>query len=230
VRFSSQTLFIDADDTLWENNVYFEAVVHRFCNRLAARGIPTAEARDTLLAIERVRTRSHGYGIGNFGDAMREARHQLLGSVDPEELAAIEEDCAGIRRVAMELIPGVARTLRELCGRHRVILLTKGDPDDQLAKVHRSGLRRFLHSVDVVKEKDVAAYRDAIARHGVRPDAAWMIGNSPRSDVLPAIAAGLGAVFVPHPATWALEMQELPPSLSGRFLRLERFEQLVEYF
>lgn len=230
MRFTSQTLFIDADDTLWENNIYFEAVVHRYCDRLALCGIAPAVARDTLLGIERIRTKSHGYGIGNFADAMREARRRLLGTIDAEEMAAIEEDCAGIRRVAMELLPGVARTLRELCGRHRVILLTKGDPDDQLAKVHRSGLRRFLHSVDVVKEKDAATYRDAIARHGVRPDAAWMIGNSPRSDVLPAIEAGLGAVFVPHPATWVLEMQELPASLPGRFLRLDRFEQLVHHF
>jgi putative hydrolase of the HAD superfamily len=229
-RLTFQTLFIDADDTLWENNVYFEAVVAQYCELLAARGLAPDFSRGALLAIERERTKTHGYGISSFTQAMRVACRELLGDDHAVELATIEEHCAGIRRQSMEILPGVPETLRVLSQRHRLILLTKGDPSDQLDKLHRSGLRAFLHDVDVVPEKNVGTYEDALARHGTGPDAAWMIGNSPKSDVLPALAAGLGVVFIPHAVTWILELQELPEAPADRFLKLERFDQLTDYF
>jgi putative hydrolase of the HAD superfamily len=138
--------------------------------------------------------------------------------------------CAALGRQSPVLLPGVAGTLRELAGRHRLILFTKGDIDDQLAKVQRSGIRTYLHQIDVVREKDVDTYRDAVARHGITPRQAWMIGNSPRSDILPAIEAGLGAVFIPHANTWELEHDELPSGGHARLLVLDRFSDLLEHF
>ncbi len=101
-------------------------------------------------------------------------------------------------------------TLAYLRRRHRLVLFTKGNHDEQWDKVVRSGLRDLFHQVDVVREKDADAYADAARRLGVRPESAWMIGNSPKSDILPARAAGFGAVFVPHPGTWVLELDDLP--------------------
>jgi putative hydrolase of the HAD superfamily len=137
--------------------------------------------------------------------------------------------CADMARQALTLLPEVADTVRELAGRHRTILFTKGDLDDQVDKLQRSGLTRYLHRVDVVREKDADAYRQAITRHGLRPRRSWMIGNSPRSDVLPALEAGLGAVFIPHDATWELEQDEVPAP-HGRLLVLSRFADLLQHF
>ena len=109
-------------------------------------------------------------------------------------------------------------------------MLTKGDLRDQHDKVERSGLAKWFSAVDVVKEKDAHAYELALDRHGAAPDTSWMIGNSPKSDVVPALAAGLGAVFIPHPATWVLELDPLPAGPHERLLVIDRFEQLVEYF
>jgi putative hydrolase of the HAD superfamily len=224
------TLFIDADDTLWENNVYFEAVVQHYCRLLEARGIDHACARETLLAIERVRTKTNGYGIANFNQSLREAFRQLVPGDCSGLVAEIDEHCAGIRRREMELLDGVEATLAALAARHRLVLFTKGDEADQRDKVTRSGLARWFGAVDVVKEKHPDAYRHALARHGVREAEAWMVGNSPRSDVAPALAVGMGAVFVPHPATWVLELDPLPEGPHERLLVLERFDQLVEWF
>lgn len=224
------TLFIDADDTLWENNVYFEAVVGEYCRLLAAEGIEPDTARETLLAIERVRTKSHGYGIANFNQSLREAFRRLVARDCAALVAEIDEHCAGIRRREMELIEGVDATLRALASRHRLVLFTKGDESDQRDKISRSGLEGWFSAVDIVKEKHPEAYREALARHGVASDQAWMVGNSPRSDVTPALAAGMGAVFVPHPATWVLELDPLPQTASDRLLVLERFEQLLDWF
>lgn len=229
-RRRAQTLFVDADDTLWENNVYFEAVVAEYCRRLEERGVPEARARETLLTVERRRTRTYGYGVDNFTQGLREACTLLLGSGSEAETRALVDLAAGIRRQRLHLVDGAAETLRALSGRHRVILLTKGDRDDQLDKLQRSGLGRYLHQVDVVKEKDVAAYRSALTRHGARPGDAWMIGNSPRSDILPALEAGLGAVYVPHRATWSLELEALPAGDTPRYLVLDSFAALTAHF
>jgi len=224
------TLFVDADDTLWENNVYFEAVVCTYCNLLEARGIPAADARAALLAIERVRTKTHGYGIDNFRSSLRAACRQFLHEDCTAELANIDVCCDGIRTQPMALLPGVEATLERLASRHRLIVLTKGDPGDQHDKIARSGLTGWFSAIDVVKEKDPAAYAGAIERHDVEPGATWMIGNSPRSDVAPALAVGLGAVFIPHPATWVLELDPLPEGPHDRLIVIDRFAQLTDYF
>jgi putative hydrolase of the HAD superfamily len=230
IQPSGLTLFVDADDTLWENNVYFERVVQEYCRLAAARGIDEARARDTLLAIERVRTTVDGYGITNFARSLAEACHQLLGDDREHEVRSIHQLCQRIREQEMLLLPGVSDTLKELSARHRLILLTKGDPGDQGDKIARSGLRPFMHDVEIVREKDTAAYLLAMVRFEVDPDLGWMIGNSPRSDVLPALAAGLGVVYIPHPVTWVLEMESLPTPLPRRFVQLERFDELTRIF
>ncbi len=225
-----QTLLIDADDTLWENNIYFERVIDSYVDLMVDRGHTPEVARETLHGVERVRTKTDGYGVRNFHASLREACTRLLSPASAAPAHAIMATlCAELSREALVVLDGVAGTLRALAGRHRVILFTKGDLDDQLGKLHRAGLRRYFHQIDVVREKDADAYRHAVVRHGIRPQSAWMIGNSPKSDVLPALACGLGAVFIPHAITWALEQCEIPPA-SERLIVLQRFSELATYF
>jgi putative hydrolase of the HAD superfamily len=229
-RPPGQTLLVDADDTLWENNVFFERVIHAFIDRMSAHGHLPETTRETLHEIERVRTRTHGYGIGNFRAALRQTVARLVGpDAHATEHAALEVLCDGLAREVPVVLDGVLDTLRELAGRHRLILFTKGDPEDQIRKLHRARLRRFFHQVDVVREKDTFAYACSIVRHGLDPRHGWMIGNSPRSDILPALDAGLGAIFSPHAMTWALEQSELPAA-ADRLVVLQRFDQLTAYF
>ena len=113
--------------------------------------------------------------------------------------------------------------------RNRLLLFTKGDPDEQKMKVDRSGLSRFFGHVGIVKEKNEAAYRALAIERECAPGCTWMIGNSPKSDINPALAAGLSAVYVPHPRTWSLEKEDVPES-HPRLLRVERFAELVNHF
>jgi len=225
------TLFVDADDTLWENNIYFDAVVAQYVTLVGSHGCPRERAIERLLEIERARTRQFGYGVTNFQTSLEAACRGLLDGRDwSREADTIRELCTGLRRRVAANLPGVAETLRTLAGRHRVILFTKGDLDDQLAKVLRSGLRARMHQVDVVVEKDRTAYVDAVERHGADPARTWMVGNSPKSDILPALDAGLGAVFIPHAATWTLELMEIPDRSHLRLTTLERFSDLLDHF
>ncbi len=130
----------------------------------------------------------------------------------------------------IELIDGVEKTLDELQSRHDLTLFTKGHPEEQRLKVDRSGVAKYFQHTEIVKEKDAAAYRKLIDERGLDPNRAWMIGNSPKSDINPALEAGLNAVLVPHPHTWVLEHQDVREAPADRFLRVERFADLCVHF
>ena len=230
-RQAGQTLLIDADDTLWENNIYFDRVIAAFCDMLAARGIGAVITRRHLTAIERQRTKANGYGVKNFHGSLRLACTQLLDGADIRaEIDTIDALCAGLAQQEPLLLPGVADTIEDLGRRHRLILFTKGAPEDQLRKLERSGLQSLLHGYGVAQEKDVVAYRAMIAQHAIDHGRGWMVGNSPRSDILPALEVGLGAVFIPHPGTWELELADLPEEGFPRLIRLRCFADMLEHF
>lgn len=224
------TLFIDADDTLWENNVHFNAIMRHYERLLEARGIAPARAHEVLLEVERRRTKTHGYGIACFRQSLGEACHLLLGTEPDDERRVFDVLCGRLARFPIELLSEVPATLRELRGRHRVILLTKGDRDDQLDKLMRSTLHECFHQVDVVREKDVTTYRHARHRFGVRDGQGWMVGNSPKSDIRPALEADLNAVFIPHKDTWVLEHDEVPDGYGDRLHTIPRFASLLDLF
>jgi putative hydrolase of the HAD superfamily len=127
------------------------------------------------------------------------------------------------------LIDGVAETIAELSLRHDLTLFTKGDPEEQRLKIDRSGLAHYFLHAAIVKEKNETAYRELLQHRQSRPERTWMIGNSPKSDINPALAAGLNAVYVPHPRTWSLE-HEMVPEEHPRLLRVVRIRELINHF
>ena len=129
----------------------------------------------------------------------------------------------------IELIPHVESTLATLARRHTLTMFTKGNPEEQRLKVQRSGLEYLVHHVEIVPEKNIAGYLKLLGHLGVEPERAWMIGNSPKSDINPALTVGMNAVFIPHDHTWRLEHEEVGPGVS-RLLRLERFVELLDHF
>ena len=219
-------VFIDADDTLWENNVFFERAFERFAGYLAHSTLTLAEVRGALDEIEHVNNRIHGYGSANFARNLRQCFQGLCERAATDAVSAfiysIEHD---LLHHPMELIAGVEETLAYLNERHHLTLCTKGSPAEQRAKLERSGLTGFFHHVEIVKEKDTALYR----RLGQAHPRAWMVGNSPKSDINPALEAGLSAVFIPHPYTWHLEHEEVPQE-HDRLVVLDSFERLRDIF
>ena len=229
----SQTLLIDADDTLWENNVYFERAIANFISFLNHREYTPQQVREVLNDVERKNVVKHGYGLISFAHALVETFERL--SVEPLTPAlhkTIHGFAHAIAENPVEIIAGVAETVAYLAGRHHLIMVTKGNLVEQTGKVERSGLKPHFAAVEVVAEKDAAVYHELAGKYGFARETTWMVGNSPKSDVNPALAAGLNAVFVPHDQTWVLEHEELvqPGDGGGRLLVLERFAQLREHF
>jgi len=229
---AGQTLLIDADDTLWENNVYFERAIAAFISYLNHHTYAPAEVRNALNAVERETILAHGYGLTSFTRSLVTCFERL--STEPvteEKRERIIGFAHTIREQEIELLPGVAETLAELGSRHRLILMTKGDHAEQADKLARSGLAPLLNAVEIVPEKDPATYRSVIARHELTPHSSWMIGNSPKSDINPALAAGLHAVFLFHRDTWTLEHAEIDAAPEGQHLvELDSFPKLIQHF
>lgn len=220
-------LLIDADDTLWENNIYFEQAVHEFIAFLDHSSLQPDEVRAVLNEIEH----EMGYGSVNFTRSLLATYRRLAErALTDEDLERVRAFGAAIARHPIEVMSGVEETLIYLAARHRLILLTKGDEEEQTLKVENSGLADHFSSILVVAEKDRETYTRLVSEMDLQPEHTWMIGNSPRSDINPALAAGLNAVFIPHPHTWQLEIQELEHNGSGKFLQLSRFVELREHF
>ena len=224
-------LLIDADDTLWENNIYFERAFDAFCDFLDHAALTPAQVRDVLNEFELINAKIHGYGALNFGRSLQQAyRHLAERDIRAEDLEHVLALAARILEQPVEMIEGVEETLAYLAERHELTLFTKGHPEEQRLKIDRSGVGRFFRHTAIVKEKDTAAYNAIVGQRGWTRGETWMIGNSPKSDINPALEAGLNAVLVPHEHTWVLERQDLRTAEDGRFLMVERFADLRNHF
>jgi putative hydrolase of the HAD superfamily len=225
-----QHLIFDADDTLWENNVLFERTIDDFIEWVDHPTLDPVAVRHLLLDIERANAAAHGYGSKVFLRSLHDCFERLAERpVDDADAGQIRALAHRLASHEMELIPDVAVTLDELGARHDLFLLTKGDPVEQQRKIDASGLAHHFRRTVVVAEKEPSVYAELAATEALDPARAWMIGNSVKSDVNPALAVGLGAVFIPNDNTWALEHAELDPS-APRLLQLERFGQLTVHF
>jgi putative hydrolase of the HAD superfamily len=225
-----ETILIDADDTLWENNIFFEQTIEDFLTLLEPFGYARDYARHILNETERRNIRQHGYGVRSFGRSLEDTYMKLAGHLaERSTVERIHYRVGELERTPPKILEDVVETLDYLAQRHRLILFTKGEAAEQAAKVERSGLQIHFDAIEILPEKDAATYRSLVNRHHVVKSRGWMVGNSPRSDINPALEAGLNAVFIPHHATWTLEHEEVC-SGAGRLLILSKFRDLREHF
>jgi putative hydrolase of the HAD superfamily len=227
-----QTLLVDADDTLWENNIYFERAIGSFISFLNHHEYSPAQVREVLNQVERESIVTHGYGLHSFAHSLVQTFERL--AVEPITPALHETINGFAHTIAghpVEILASVPETLQYLSERHHLIMVTKGAVAEQTGKVERSGLKEYFAAIEIVSEKDVSTYHTVVSKYGLLSDSTWMVGNSPKSDINPALAAGLNAVFVPHGSTWILEHEEVesaePPR---RLLVVEKFSELRTHF
>ncbi len=216
---------LDADDTLWDHESYFRLSTQRFVELLAPFADPTL-SEERLIAMESRNLSLYGYGVKGFTLSMLETAREIAGDRLPaattRAILAVGRD---LIRHPIHLIDGVAEALGPLAERGTLVLVTKGDLFDQESKLAASGIGDRFSGVEIVSEKTAETYRRIFARYGVKPEEAAMVGNSLRSDVLPALEAGAYAAHVPHELVWAHERAETPEA-QPRFRRLASLAEL----
>lgn len=218
-------ILLDADDTLWHNMRHFEVAEQAFTDLLttfAEAGI----ARSTLATIEERNLAHYGYGAKSFTLSMIEAALALGGADLPvETIARILETGRDLLQHPVELLDGVGDTIEALAALGDLVLLTKGDLLHQEMKLAASGLGSRFLAVEIVSDKTVETFQRLFERHGVDPAEAIMAGDSLRSDINPALAAGAWAAFVPQPLAWSHE-QAAEPVDRPRYRRLASLDAL----
>lgn len=223
-----QTLLVDADDTLWENHAYFLEVLGTFLDTLEERGHDRSQAHAMLRRFETERIRVSGYGSHGFAASLV----ATLGALEPDVPRPLADRFAALGAWIfdhpVEVFPGVPETLEALGRRHRLLLVTKGHPEEQARKIDRSGLRPWFEDIEILREKDARRFEELRLRRGLEPARTWMIGNSPASDINPARAVGFRTVYIPHRTTW--EVEAVPFLDGGPDLELRRFADLGLHF
>jgi putative hydrolase of the HAD superfamily len=216
----------DADDTLWENEHFFRMTERRFGELLADHAEPEDLAR-RLLEAEKRNLEFYGFGIKGFMLSMIETAIEVTdGNVGAAVISEILKLGRQMLRHPIEPIAHAREAVEELAGFYRLILITKGDLFDQERKLAQSGLGELFDAVEIVSDKTAATYQRIFTRHGSGPEQAMMIGNSLKSDVVPAIEAGAWGVYVPHALTWVLEHVDEPLD-APRYRRLNHLGELA---
>jgi putative hydrolase of the HAD superfamily len=200
----------DADDTLWHNERFFQDAQAEFRALLGDAAAPDA-VDAALLATERLNIGIYGFGVKGFTLSMMETALALTGGrLSGNAALRILELGREMLAHPVELLPGAAECLAALQGRHDLLLITKGDLFDQERKVEHSGLRDAFSHIEITTDKTPSMYKRVFDRHAQGARRALMVGNSLKSDVIPALEAGAWGVHVPHGLTWALEHAEAP--------------------
>lgn len=200
-----EVIGLDADDTLWESEAHFVDVEERFRALISAYD-SSDEVQKHLYAVERRNLEFFGYGVKSFTLSMIETAIQLTdGQVSGDDVATIVGWGKQMMRHPVDLLDGVADAVAALATEFRVFIITKGDLLHQEAKVAQSGLAELIEDLDVLTEKDTAAYELLLQRRGVDAKTFLMAGNSVKSDVLPVLALGAQGVHIPHGVTWEFE-------------------------
>ncbi|MBI2518211.1 MAG: HAD hydrolase-like protein [Opitutae bacterium] len=216
----------DADDTLWHNENIFDRAQERY-RQLLARYHAPAEVDRALFATEMRNLRLYGYGVKGFMlSAVETAIELTKGTISAQEIREILANGQDMLAHPVDLLPGVPEIVPALARDFRLMIITKGDLRDQERKISESGLAAHFHAVEILSEKDGAAYQRVLRRHGVAPEEFVMVGNSLKSDILPVLELGGAGVHIPYHITWQHEHVEEAPQNQPRFRRVDRLGDL----
>jgi putative hydrolase of the HAD superfamily len=221
------TIFFDADDTLWENETYFRQAEARFIKLLEDYTAPEG-VQQMLWEKQEDNIPLFGYGSKTYMIGMTDAAMELCGGHLPEHIYY------GIKKIVTDLafhefmlIDGVVETLDALDGHYNLVVATKGDVTEQMFKYRRSGLDRYFHHCEVMENKDEKNYLELAAKHDIEPEQMLMIGNSVKSDIAPVVNNGGWAIHTPHDVVWVHEMMDMPES--DRIIEVQNIKEIIKY-
>lgn len=221
------TIFFDADDTLWENERYFRAAEDKFIELLADYTTPEG-VQDLLWRKQEDNIPLFGYGSKTYMIGMTDAAVDLCHGTLPEHIYyGIKKIITELAFHELEIIEGVEETLKALQRRYRMIVATKGDMPEQMAKFRKSGLAKYFHHCEVMENKDEKNYLELAAKNDLDPTRLLMIGNSVKSDIAPVVNIGGWAINTPHDVVWVHEMMDMPES--DRIIVVRRITEIINF-
>ena len=221
------TIFFDADDTLWDNELFFREAEAQFIRLLEDYTTPEG-VQHMLWQKQEDNIPLFGYGSKTYMIGMTDAALDLCGGHLPEHIYyGVKKIVTDLAFHEFRLIDGVIETLEALQDGYNLVVATKGDVTEQMFKYRRSGLDRYFHHCEVMENKDEKNYLELAAKHDLEPDQILMIGNSVKSDIAPVVNNGGWAIHTPHEVVWVHEMMDMPES--DRIIEVNNIKEVVKY-
>ena len=221
------TVFFDADDTLWENERYFRNAEDQFTELLADYTTPEG-VQQMLWQKQEDNIPLFGYGSKTYLIGMTDAAMDLCGGMLPDRIYyGIKKIITDLACHELEIIDGVVETLEALQGHYKLIVATKGDMPEQMGKFRASGLAKYFHHCEVMENKDEKNYLELAAKNDIAPESILMIGNSVKSDIAPVVNLGGTAIHTPHEVVWVHEMMDMPES--DRIIEVQNIKEILRY-
>ena len=221
------TVFFDADDTLWENERYFRNAEAQFTELLADYTTPEG-VQPMLWQKQEDHIPLFGYGSKTYLIGMTDAAMDLCGGMLPDRIYyGIKKIITDLAFHELEIIDGVVETLEALQGHYKLIVATKGDMPEQMGKFRASGLAKYFHHCEVMENKDEKNYLELAAKNDIAPERILMIGNSVKSDIAPVVNLGGTAIHTPHEVVWVHEMMDMPES--DRIIEVQNIKEILQY-
>ena len=221
------TVFFDADDTLWENERYFRNAEAQFTELLADYTTPEG-VQQMLWQKQEDNIPLFGYGSKTYLIGMTDAAMDLCGGMLPDRIYyGIKKIITDLAFHELEIIDGVVETLEALQGHYKLIVATKGDMPEQMGKFRASGLAKYFHHCEVMENKDEKNYLELAAKSDIAPERILMIGNSVKSDIAPVVNLGGTAIHTPHEVVWVHEMMDMPES--DRIIEVQNIKEILRY-
>ncbi len=204
-QMNPKIIAFDADDTLWHNEPYFDEAQAKFCE-LFADYTSNQEILQLILSHQVKNLPLYGFGIKAFTLSMIDSALELTDhQISGQGIQKIIDIGRDLLQKPVELLPEVEDVLKQLKGKHKLVVATKGDLKDQHRKLHDSGIGHYFHHIEVMSDKKELDYEKMLTRLDIKPDNFIMIGNSLKSDVLPVLSIGGHAIHVPYHTTWEYE-------------------------
>lgn len=219
----------DADDTLWENEIYYIQAKKEFIKLLSAYENDMQWIEERLDEIEEGNVEIYGYGIKSFTLSMVEAAIEFSqGDIRGTELQKIVNLGRHMLNTRVQLFPHTEAVLQELARKWRLMLITKGDVFEQSLKIERTGLKDYFRYIEIVGAKTASIYLTIFERYRLKPQRVLMVGNSLRSDIQPILELGGVAVYIPYDYTWAHEHIDMQGTAQDGYYELEHLGQLPD--
>lgn len=226
-------IIFDADDTLWENNMYYVQAGSDFFDLISSAGFERAEVEQEFDALEIQVVEQLGYGSKNFVYILEELYKRYSKrngkKLDEQKFLKIIKRFIEHPIEKPKLFPNVIETLNSLNNNYELFVLTKGEYDEQRGKIVRAGVDEIVTNYFIPPEKNDATYRKLLDDHHWNASETCMVGNSPKSDINPALRNGMYAIHIPYRDTWKLDNEPVE-AIEGRFLELQSFKELQKIF
>lgn len=223
-----EVIAFDADDTLWNNEPFYQAAEHEFCS-LLENYLPQHSVSKELFSTEMQNLHLYGYGVKGFALSMIETAIRITDqSISPTLISKIIDIAKKLLQEPIELLDGVEETLKTLQGKYRLVVATKGDLVDQERKLKSSGLSKYFHHIEIMSDKKESDYEKLLKHLDCKAENFLMIGNSVKSDIIPVLNLGGYGVYIPYHVTWSHEQHETKLELE-KFIELETIDKILNH-